>query len=232
MTKVLLYSGGMDSYCLAHHIKPDVVLFFNLGTIDNQMELAQLKQSKFADRVKIIDGINIGQFELVNKIIPHRNTILSLIASNYGNEIYIGATEGDSTKDKDFVWSSQVEGMLNYFGLDKEKVAHKEYPYRIQMPYKNMTKAEILRQYIDEKGDINLLMKESRSCYLGKEKECGGCRSCLRKAVAFALNNIDYKNIFEIDPLSNVLEEDIKKMRNRGREGQDLDDALTLRMLK
>ena len=184
--KVVLFSGGLDSYCLVHHVKPDVILFFDIGTKDNIQEKVNLltMPESFRKKVTII-SLPLNLWELENKILPHRNSIFTLIASNYGNQIYLGATAGDTTKDKDYIFKSQMEGILNYFAIDAHKVKQKAYPYTMNMPFKGMSKAEILKLFINEKGDVNELIKYSRSCYAGGEKECGKCRSCIRKAIAF-----------------------------------------------
>lgn len=228
MTKVLLFSGGMDSYCMLHIVKPDVILFFDLGTEDNKRELENYNKM-FADnpilfssirRIEIIK-LNLSKWELENKIIPHRNTMLALIAANYGNEIYLGATAGDTTKDKDYVFKSQIEGMLNYFALDTMKVIEKAYPFTLNMPFKGLSKADILCRFIKENGDVKALLKYSRSCYAGSEKECGKCRACIRKWVALVLNEVDYTDIFEVEPFDNISDDDDAKFRTRPSERDD-----------
>ena len=156
---------------------------------------------------------------------------MALLASNYGNEIYLGATKGDTTKDKDYVFKTQIEGMLNYFALDSHKVPQKGYPYKVHMPFKDMSKVEIVTKFIKAGGNVNKLMKYSRSCYIGKEKECGKCRSCVRKAVALILNGIEYEYHFSKDPLLNVPPEIHKKMLSRDSEADDYEKALKLRKL-
>jgi 7-cyano-7-deazaguanine synthase len=218
--KVMLFSGGMDSYCMRHIIKPDVTLFFMLGTKDNIQEFQNLKNMPFFNEVKIIE-MPLYPWEMENKILPHRNTILSLIASNYGNQIYLGATAGDTTKDKDYIFKSQIEGMLNYFALDSHKIPVKSYPFTMNLPFKKLSKTEILKLFIKEKGIVPELLKYSRSCYEGKEKECGNCRSCLRKAIALELNDVDYSGVFEKDPFKNVSEEIVTKMTERKTEANE-----------
>lgn len=231
MSDVILFSGGMDSFCLLKNHTYDKILFFITGTKDNLMELRQLYNMEIDGIIdsNIVHIINlpISIFELPNKIIPHRNAVFCLMASNYGNNIFIGTTKGDTTRDKDYVFKSQIEGILNYFGQDSEKVVPVGYPYSIQMPFKDMTKTEIISNYINNSNNINELLKYSRSCYTNTDKECGKCRSCLRKAVALRNNNIDYSNVFEMDPLSVILSErDIKKMQSRPLEWQEYQKAL------
>ena len=221
----------MDSFCLLKSRQYDKILFFVTDTKDNSYELRQIYQmqmDKIVDPNKlVIINFPLSSWELPNKIIPHRNTMMCLIASNYGNNIYIGTTKGDTTKDKDYVFKSQVEGILNYFGQDSQKVPDVGYPYRVIMSFKDMTKSEILSKYILDGNSIEELLKYSRSCYSDTTLECGTCRSCLRKAVALQNNNIDYSLIFRTDPLSRKLpDSDITKMRSRPSEWEEYLSAM------
>ena len=214
----------MDSFCLRQLVKPDKIIYVNTGTVDGKEEM------KLLPKDTIVVDFNLTQFELANKIIPQRNALFILIASQFGNEIYIGATKGDTTKDKDYIFKAQMEGLLNYFAIDKNKVNIKEYPYIVHMPYKDMTKSQILKQYIAIGGSIEDLKKHSRSCYSAGQ-ECGKCRSCLRKATALGLNGIDYRAFFMQDPavLDYLTSEQIIKEINREGEGEDLQRWLKLK---
>lgn len=228
--KVMLYSGGLDSFCMLSIVDPDVVVFFKTGTEDNVLEYENLmklaKSGYFADKATelFVVDLPIKGAEIGNKIIPHRNTIFCLLASNYGNHIYIGCTSGDTTKDKDYVWKSQVEGLLNYFALDSHKVWQKGYPYEIIMPFKELSKAEILKIFLNKNGNIYDVINYSRSCYrIGREgKECGDCRSCLRKAVALEIHGIHWEELFFQDPFQTMSFNDYQKMVSRGKEGSEL----------
>jgi 7-cyano-7-deazaguanine synthase in queuosine biosynthesis len=108
-----------------------------------------------------------------------------------------------------------METFINYFALDQHKVWSQHYPYEIEMPFKNLTKTQIVQRYLDFNGSVEDLKKYSRSCYKGGTKECGICRSCIRKAIALKLNNIEYKDIFENDPKDGITKELIEKMKTR-----------------
>lgn len=227
MTSVLLYSSGMDSYIIKAIYKPEVLLYVNMGTEDGKRELENVKQDR---NVEIID-LPLSQWELHNKIIPYRNTMLALVGAQYGNDIIFGFTDGDTTKDKDYVFKSQTENVLNYFALDSNKVRVEEYPYTICMPLKALTKTEALEEYIKRGNSIQSLLKESRSCYSAGDKECGKCRSCIRKAIALKLNNIDYVkyNVFEKrEPLLDIDTDTHEKMKSRGREGKEYERVINI----
>jgi 7-cyano-7-deazaguanine synthase in queuosine biosynthesis len=181
---VLLYSGGLDSFVLRHTRDFDHILYFNVGTEDGKREVARMDCG-----VEIV-YLPLAQYELSNKIIPFRNYIFAMIAANWGNRITIGSTLGDTTRDKDYVFQASCETILNYFGNVSEKMPYKASQFEIRMPFKNMTKTEIVKVFKAHSGLPVFAFKDSRSCYEGGDKECGRCRACLRKYVAFANNGI------------------------------------------
>ena len=42
---VLLYSGGMDSWLISKICKPDIKLFFDLGTASSNAELERIQET-------------------------------------------------------------------------------------------------------------------------------------------------------------------------------------------
>lgn len=214
-TRIILFSSGMDSYILkkVYDFSDEECLFVNLGTKENKIE-EKLIDEAFPDTNKV--ALPLINYELPNKIIPFRNHYLALLAANYGNHIYFAFTAGDTTKDKDYVFKSQIENILNYFSQDTEKI-WKQGPFVVHMPFKDMTKTEIVKAYLEKGFDPYLLLRNSSSCYEGHERACGKCRSCLRKFVALTLNDISSYNYWEYQPegfLNEFLQESIKKNRH------------------
>ena len=108
-TKVLLYSGGMDSWLIDKLWKPDVKIFFDTG-VDYDIVEKQL----LPDDV-IIFPLHIAQFELhdAKHTLPLRNMLFLEIASYYGNEICIGAVNGDKHYDKQPKFLNDLQTILN-----------------------------------------------------------------------------------------------------------------------
>lgn len=214
---VILYSGGMDSFCLSHLYPEADLLFIRTGTKDNKFEEPLLPAKT------LITELPLVQWELNNKIIPFRNAFFVLIAAQRYSKIYLGATIGDTTKDKDYVFKAQMEGMLNYFGMDYAKNGHSERPFEVLMPFKGMTKSRILEQYIRNGGNMTTLQTSSRSCYEGvNQKECGRCRSCLRKWIAFHNNSMDLFLEFSHIPTRAELFEFLKESIEKGRHPEEI----------
>lgn len=214
MAQVMLFSAGMDSVILKELLgfSNAQCLFVDMGTKENKLEKQYIQQ--YYPETQMAE-LSLVTNELPNKIIPFRNHHLALLAANYGSEIYFAFTAGDTTKDKDYVFKSQIEGILNYFAIDKTKVRLPG-PYQIVMPVKKYTKTELVKQYIDKELPIENLLVRSCSCYEGTALPCGSCRSCLRKYVAMQLNGIFCKEFFKQDPvlsLKDFYEESVRKQR-------------------
>ena len=73
MKKVLLYSGGMDSWLISHIWKPDMKVYVNMHTRYSEEEIKRIKELN--EDVTIID-FPLGQWEREDAIIPLRNLYL------------------------------------------------------------------------------------------------------------------------------------------------------------
>lgn len=213
--RLMLFSGGMDSYILKrlHGFSDEECLFVDMGTKENVREKALLRR-EFPGIERI--GLPLAQFALPNHIIPFRNTFLICLAAQYAPNIYAAFTAGDTTRDKDHVFKAQMEGMLNYFIGVPDKSPVGEAVYVLHLPYKTMTKGQMVAEFLRKGFDPMELRHRTVSCYEGGEAGCGECRSCLRKYVALKSNGIDCASWFDRDPslnLSAFREESLLKNR-------------------
>ncbi len=186
--KVLLYSGGMDSYALRHIWKPDITLYVDLHTEYSGREIARLDKD-----VVVVDFPAIKQYERPDKIIPLRNLFLVCLAAQYGHRIAIGATAGDRVRDKDETFAALTSDLLSYIWRADHWTEGKH--IFIELPFKKLTKAQIIARYVEAGGNPYELAAQSFSCYTPTDigKACGACKPCFRKWVAFKLNGIDIK---------------------------------------
>ena len=183
--KVLLYSGGMDSWLIDKIWKPDIKLYINMNTEYSNAEIQRLPHDV------IVEQLDLAKWEREDKIIPLRNLMLISLATNYGNEICLGATAGDRVLDKSPQFVSLFEPVLNY--LYQKQHWTEERDIRINIDYKQYTKTELLKIYIDQGGDINEALTASFSCYNPIDgSECWTCKPCFRKFIAFALNGYQF----------------------------------------
>ena len=117
--------------------------------------------------------------------------------------------------------------MFNY--LFQEQHWCESRTFKISAPYKNLTKTELIKLFLEKGGDSQMLL-DSYSCYNGTDP-CGWCKPCFRKWVALKNNNINTNNYFNNKPynapwLNEVLKEIESPNGYRGREDKEILNAL------
>lgn len=185
MKKVLLYSGGLDSWLIDKLWKPDVKIF-----IDNKIPYNEIEKSRLPEDVKIIN-FDMREYELEENThtIPLRNLIFICIASYYGEEICLGTVKGDEHYDNSIEFLNNAEQLLNSLYKEFEHLGLKEKKIKIVAPYKNYSKAELIRLYVENGGSIQEAYDKTFSCYTPiNGKECGNCKPCTKKRQAFEEN--------------------------------------------
>lgn len=204
--KVLLYSGGMDSWLIDKIAKPDTKLFINIGTASAISEMAHLPED-----VTIAELKDLGQLERVETdfILPLRNLYLIAMATNYGEHIILGANATDATYDKTYEFAEKLEDLLNYMWLPQKWTSGKH--ITVDVSYREYTKSQLLKKFLDNGGDWRDAYYHTFSCYTPDNKtECHNCRPCFLKLMAFIDNDIDIpKDILQtyVPYLKNKLKE-------------------------
>jgi len=203
---VVLFSGGVDSFCLAEAVKPDALVYFDLGLPENQRELEHMKQLKIAENLIVDDSFKIGKYKLANEVLPFRNAFLIMGAFYHGSKIYLGATSSSTNRDKNDIFAGKLLDLAKYISHEPHKNPEhlREEDMEIILPFKTKTKTQFVSEFIANGGEVNELLK-TRSCYDSHEKECGKCQSCIRKYMAFTNNNLptDFIN----DPAQYLVEQ-------------------------
>ena len=180
MKKVLLYSGGMDSWLISKIWKPDIKLYINLHTNYSDQEIKNL------DKDVVIEDFDLSRFERDDKIIPLRNLYLIMLATNYGDEICLGATAGDRVLDKSPKFSKMTSELLTYL-FSPQWWNPVQRNIKVNLDFKNKTKTELLKMFIDQGGDIKDAWYNSFSCYYPiNGTPCMKCKPCFRKFISFA----------------------------------------------
>ena len=195
--KVLLYSGGMDSWLIDHIIKPDVLLFIRINTPNNELEYQKLlellhKGKIKANKLKVID-FDLSEYErpTQNYFLPLRNLHFVTLASHYGDEIYLGATGSSTHYDKNTTFADKAADVISYLLSESN-----EGPVTIKLPFKDTTKTALLKRFIDEGGSIEDAYNSTVSCYTPVDgKPCMSCTSCMSKFAAFYNNGYKFDNI-------------------------------------
>lgn len=188
MKKVLLYSGGMDSWLINKLEKPDVRLFIDLGTDSTRGE-----QTKLDPDVIKFPLTDLGKLERkeTDFILPLRNLYLIATATNYGEHIILGATKTDATYDKTYEFAEKLEDLLNYMWLPQKWTPGKK--IKVDVHYREYTKSDLLRMFMEQGGSWEEAYEKSYSCYKTTPEghECHNCRPCFLKMMAFIDNGID-----------------------------------------
>ena len=225
MKKILLYSGGVDSWFINQIWKPDVRLYVDLGTDYGKEEIDLLKKAK--ENVEII-SFDLSEFELENKIIPLRNLYLIMLACNYSEdedvEICLGATVGDRNFDKNLPFLYKTEELLNYIYSPEDKAIYNK-KIKINKHFKNKSKTDLLKIYLRNGGDINKAYNET----YGEFKENMSVwekKKFYRKFVCFKLNGFNFspkieKEMFEYFK-TNELEKTLSLNDERGHEKEEM----------
>lgn len=188
MQKILLYSGGMDSYLIDKLWKPDRRIYVDMHTRYSQQEIDCIKKRR--NDVEFID-FPLGQWEREDKIIPLRNLYLPMVICNItGDEdvdICLGATNSDRVLDKSQEYVEKATDLLNYLYQPQWWIPNGK-KVRVNIDYKKYTKEDLLKMYMEQGGDLDKAYNESFSCYEPDEEGnvCHRCKPCFRKFVAFA----------------------------------------------
>lgn len=200
MRRVLLYSGGMDSWLIDKLWKPDIRVFFDIGTANSNWELERVKKEP---NVKIIK-LPLAQFEQRdnNYFLPLRNLHFVTYGAHFGDVICLGATGSSTHKDKNDTFAVLSETVINY--LLAEQIGAT--PVKVVLPYRNVTKTELLAQYLSMGGDIDKCYNETFSCYSPSVDgtPCMKCNSCLSKFTAFYNNGYKFNKDSIIKFVENV----------------------------
>lgn len=217
MNKILLYSGGMDSWLMDKLWNPDIKLYVNLNGRYNKQEIDHLPQDV------IIENLDLSKWERPDRILPLRNLYLCMLATNYadkdGCEIMLGATAGDRVLDKSFEFADKTSDLLTYL-YSSQWWNPTAKTIKICLDYKSYTKEDLLKEYLKQGGALEIAWKESFSCYEPDENGnvCMSCKPCFRKFISFAkLGYIDESWLSTVIP---YIEKEIIPLIKSGNYGR------------
>lgn len=186
MKKVLLYSGGMDSWLMSKLWKPDIKLYVDMKTRYSENELARIRKEP---GVQVVE-FPLGEWEREDAIIPLRNLYLAMVACNVTGsedvEILIGATAGDRVLDKSPAFVAKATDLLSYLYTPQHWIPEGK-KVKVCIDYKQYTKTDLLKMFKEQGGDLEEAFTHSFSCYDPVDgHECWHCKPCFRKFTAFS----------------------------------------------
>lgn len=206
MKSIILLSGGLDSLaCLAmtrEKYNCELAITFDYGqkALDKEIEaskkicefynvehkIIKLDFLKEITQTALVSDKEVPQdYDMKAVWVPNRNglflNIAGSFADSYGyNYIIIGANkeEGQTFPDNTLEFAKRVEAEFEYSTLIQPKIL---------ILLIDMDKEEIVKKVIELNAPLELV----HSCYLGGEKNCGKCESCLHLIEALKKNNAE-----------------------------------------
>ena len=204
MKSIILLSGGLDSLaCLAvtrEKYNCELAITFDYGqkALAKEIEaskkicdfynvehkIIKLDFLKEITQTALVSDKEVPQdYDMKAVWVPNRNglflNIAGSFADSYGyNYIIIGANkeEGKTFPDNTLEFAKRVEAEFEFSTLIQPKIL---------IPLIDMDKEEIVKTVIDLKATLELV----HSCYLGGDKNCGKCESCLHLIEALKKND-------------------------------------------
>jgi len=208
--KILLFSGGLDSYIAYKLWKPDLLLYCQLNHRYCRQELETISKLNIDHSTLIIDKkVSLYSEERLDAIIPLRNLFLVSIASRYADTIGMGVLSGEVNGDKGEDFRSLSEQLLsvcysNSYWCEGRKI-------NLVYPINNYTKAELINEYLLNGFSIPELLA-TRSCYSTSAIPCGQCSACVKRFIAMTINGI--QEHYEVDPRISPIIQEFKKRFN------------------
>jgi 7-cyano-7-deazaguanine synthase in queuosine biosynthesis len=177
--KVLLYSGGMDSYIISKIDNFDTLLYIDTKSKYSKIEIDFLKKQNLKN-LEIDTRLDLSDVEMQSALVPLRNLFFVSIGTYYGDEIVLGATAGDRSFDKDITFAEKSSDILSY--IYSKSWWSEGRNIRVNLKYKDWTKKDLIEEYIKQGYDVQDLINKSFSCYFPDNgKECMKCKPDIRK---------------------------------------------------
>ena len=190
--KVLLYSGGSDSWLIDKLWEPDVRLYIDIKGRYSKEEMLRLPDDV------IVEEFDLHKWERPDAILPLRNLYFIMLATNFGDDICLGATAGDRVLDKSVKFADDTQALLNYLYSPQHWIPEGR-KINLNLDFKSYTKTQLIGLYVRRGGDIEEAVHGFFSCYTPiNGKECFNCKPCFRKAVAFMQNGYTYNDEEEL----------------------------------
>lgn len=234
---VALYSGGVDSYCMAYLCKPDELLYVHMAGAYGAAEWAKLTiPPGVLAPVRSLRFRDLSTFERHDRVIPGRNIILCTLAANYGDRILMGSVDSSTGKDKDAAFAAHMTELLQYTHQPQRWLPQGR-DVSVHLPVYHLTKTQLVGMTIAAGHDGDELAAATFSCYNpqdddhglhgpSKWRACGVCPPCGRKWMAFTVYGIDVG--FDGREAIRTYYEEWRDLRSRnvGRSEQFISDML------
>jgi len=205
--KVLLYSGGMDSYIAWKYLGEPQTLYCNIGHRYSRFEMNVIART--VPWTIVESSVGLGRWEESNANIPMRNAFLCMLGAYYANEVVLVCQkeEMDMPDRSPYFFTAMSDWLSFLNGRD----------IQVTNPFPDMTKTQMVEWYVRSGFPIDTLLS-TRSCYSLEEKACGNCGACFRRWVALINNNLREEYVTPVEK-SNVLQDYLKRLEE-GKYGE------------
>ncbi len=200
--KCILFTGGIDSLSASVLLPEYDLVYCKIGHVYQQEELnAVLAMGRLLQKdIKIIDAVNLGNFEKDNANIPMRNLFLVMetILLGYTEIVMVAQKDEMTMLDKTPKFYKDTSALLSYLN---------ETTIKVFTPFEHMDKTQIVAKLLKTHPRALTLLKNSHSCYHPvKGSECGNCSACYRKAIALVNNGLfNLLGNFYINPMESSI---------------------------
>lgn len=201
MSRVVLFSGGMDSLLAWQLYAPEAALcYVRIGAPYEARELESLRRRGLLVRVRVSQvSERLGARADAAGRVQLRNLLFAVAAAaeTGADEIVLGALAGETSPDKS----------RRFAALASSAMSESEHrTIRLVMPFRGVTKAQLVCRFLRDTrllpGEAERVLRACPSCYAESLPDgvagCGTCTSCLRRWVAMSLNGISERYL--VDP--------------------------------
>ncbi|HEV7760999.1 MAG TPA: 7-cyano-7-deazaguanine synthase QueC [Acidimicrobiales bacterium] len=221
---VATVSGGLDSVTLAHTLAADghdlVCLSFDYGQRHaKEVDFARACADRLGADHHVVDLRSVGALlagsaltdpsvavpeghytdaSMAVTVVPNRNAIMLAVAVGVATArgaaaVAAAVHAGDHTIYPDcrpaFIEAAEHEARLANEGFIADG-------FRILAPFVEISKADIVRRG----AALDVPFAETWSCYIGGERHCGRCGTCVERREAFELAGVDDPTVYETVP--------------------------------
>ena len=194
MKRVMLYSGGLDSYIASWLMRVDELVYIRIGAPYEARELEHLTVRARVP-VRLVSGVPwLGGASDDKGRVPLRNMHFAMTAAvaAEADEVILVALAGETSGDKSRKFARKVTAAMT--ASEGRKI-------RLRVPYRGVTKTGLVRRYVQKFGTLaaGYNLTQCPSCYAADlppyTAGCGQCMSCVRRWVAMSLNGIQEKYV-------------------------------------
>jgi 7-cyano-7-deazaguanine synthase in queuosine biosynthesis len=195
---VLLWSGGPDAlmayFALAQRGSEETIrlLFVDLGHGEIELQSADRLASMIGKADEMVADYSLSDFVKWEvgggTALPLRNLLMAMVASYYGDRIWMGIGREQSAHDKRQDVLRRLATVISDCYPDtsaKSKTSWcKGRKITIGSPIFHWTKSQGLQWFLNTIENAQELWLTSRSCFSSELWQCGDCTSCLQRALA------------------------------------------------